>query len=332
MLQKRFSWELFVWSACMLMLGGGIVFSMSNDCGSRQHGDRGQVRSGLKEFTNPLLECEVSADTIASSKEDFSLDLTAFVTGLKKKLEVSEIAVYFRDLNNGPIIGINQNIPFAPASLLKVPIMMTYLGHAEENLNFLNQKIVFKTSSSLLPDEQNILPDQHIELGHTYTVDELVVRMIKYSDNQAMALLYEGLPIAEQVELYRRVGIDSEILTDPSSKISVKQYSIFFRVLFNASYLSRTNSERALRLLSETYFNYGLRAGVPSAIPIAHKFGERKFGDELQQLHDCGIIYYPNHPYLLCVMTRGSETALLQKTIAEISKFVYEKINNQYGI
>lgn len=314
----------------MLVLGAGIVFSVSNDRGSQYDSDRGQVRSGQKEFTNPLLECEVAADAISSSKEDFSSDLAVFTNALKERLGVSEISIYFRDLNNGPIIGIGQNIPFAPASLLKVPIMMTYLSHAEENPGFLDQKIEFKVNSPLLPDEQDIVPEQSLKLGHAYTANELLTYMIKYSDNQAMALLYEGLPIAEQIELYRRVGIDSQVLTDPSSTLSVKQYSIFFRVLFNASYLSRTNSERALKLLSDTNFNDGLRAGVPSTIPIAHKFGERQFRDQLQQLHDCGVVYYPNHPYLLCVMTRGSETTLLKKTIAEISKFVYVKINNQY--
>ena len=313
----------------MLVLGGGIVLGVLNV--PKNNHETSQIRMGLQEFTNPLLECEVGSEAISSSKEDFSADLAPFLDTLKEKLRVSEIAVYFRDLNNGPIIGIGQNIPFAPASLLKLPIMMSYLSHAEDNPGSLDKKIEFKHIAPLLPDQQDILSEKHIEVGRIYSINELIEYMIKYSDNQAMVLLYEGLPIAEQIDLYTRIGVDSRALTDATKTLSVKQYSIFFRVLFNASYLSRKDSERALKLLAETNFDQGLRAGVPRAIPVAHKFGERQFGRELQQLHDCGIVYYPGHPYLLCIMTRGSETTSLTKAIVEVSKFVYGKIDTQYG-
>jgi hypothetical protein len=58
-------------------------------------------------------------------------------------------------------------------------------------------------------------------------------------------------------------------------------------------------------------YNDGLKAGIPANIELAHKFGERGIigmnGREQKQLHDCGIIYYPKHPYILCIMTRGYE-------------------------
>jgi hypothetical protein len=71
-------------------------------------------------------------------------------------------------------------------------------------------------------------------------------------------------------------------------------------------------------------------AGVPPEIVVSHKFGERHFeGDvEIEQLHDCGIVYKPNHPYMLCIMTRGHDVRTLAPVIAQISKMVYSHVGN----
>jgi hypothetical protein len=75
----------------------------------------------------------------------------------------------------------------------------------------------------------------------------------------------------------------------------------------------------------------GLIAGVPSNITISHKFGERELTDEkgnvVNQLHDCGIVYYPEHPYLLCIMTRGKNIDNLSRSISAISKIVYQEVS-----
>lgn len=102
------------------------------------------------------------------------------------------------------------------------------------------------------------------------------------------------------------------------------------RVLFNATYLNDANSEKALVLLSKATFDKGLTAGVPSTIVVSHKFGEHVNGADgvinSVELHDCGIVYYPKNPYLLCVMTRGKNINDLQNTIKEISNTVYTVI------
>jgi hypothetical protein len=46
----------------------------------------------------------------------------------------------------------------------------------------------------------------------------------------------------------------------PEDFLSVKDMATFFRILYNASYLGRENSEYALKLLSQVDFNNGLRA------------------------------------------------------------------------
>ena len=70
---------------------------------------------------------------------------------------------------------------------------------------------------------------------------------------------------------------------------------------------------------------------MPSDIQIAHKFGERGIArvgkPEQKQLHDCGIVYYPKRPYLLCVMTRGEDFDKQARIIQDISKIVYTKVH-----
>jgi len=42
------------------------------------------------------------------------------------------------------------------------------------------------------------------------------------------------------------------------------------------------------------------------------------------QLHDCGIVYYPQRPYVICVMTKGRDLDVLKNVIKGISEIVYE--------
>jgi hypothetical protein len=50
----------------------------------------------------------------------------------------------------------------------------------------------------------------------------------------------------------------------------------------------------------------------------------------MMEMHDCGIVYYPYRPYLLCVMTKGSgEIKSLETVIQDVSKMVYEEVNTK---
>jgi len=82
-----------------------------------------------------------------------------------------------------------------------------------------------------------------------------------------------------------------------------------------------------LEFLSQVEFKEGIVAGVPRDVVVSHKFGERGTADSnTLQLHDCGIVYYPSNPYLLCVMTRGSDFEKLKEVIKTISATIYREI------
>jgi beta-lactamase class A len=289
-----------------------------------------QVRQvGEYRYINPLLECEIAEGTIDAKKQNFQDDLAVRLEQIKAERKLTEAAVYFRDLNNGPTFGIDETGEFFPASLLKVPVMMAYLRWSEQEPGLLERGVTYEQPRDF-GVTLTIQPREELEPGQKYTVDELIRRMIVYSDNQSLALLTDRLPRERIHELFELLGIGEDVLVDAQGRLTVKEYAGFFRILFNSSYLSRENSEKALLLLASTDYSDALPAGVPSDVTVAHKFGEAGTGETERQLHDCGIVYFPNHPYLACIMTRGQKTESLKGAIRDISSFIYQKVDTQY--
>jgi len=294
-------------------------------------GQTSQFNNAYK-WLNPQLRFTEEPVVSKTSYEIFRNDLIKILEQLEKEGRISEVAVFFRDLNNGPTFGINTNDKFIPASLLKVPLMLTYFRLAEENPALLNQELSdYKFPSDLT---QGVAPSETLEEGKPYKVEDLLYRLIVYSDNRALQILSDYLSqISPDKSLYAETFNELGII-DAWSKdieketISVKSYAAIFWMLYNASYLSKEFSNKALDYLLKSEFNDGLRKGVPDAVPIAHKFGER-FMEGNRQLHDCGIVYYPLNPYLLCVMTRGSDLNALSEAIGIVSKAVYEEFDSR---
>jgi hypothetical protein len=125
--------------------------------------------------------------------------------------------------------------------------------------------------------------------------------------------------------IYQQIFDDLDLPTPPTVGeyfITALDYSKFFRVLYNASYIRPEYSEFALKLLTQSTFNDGLKMGVDSGIPIAHKFGERIIGNKAQ-LHEFGIVFVKGDPYLIGVLSKGSSLPQLSGIIADISKITY---------
>ncbi len=275
-------------------------------------------------FISPLLECfSESSDSPINYKLQEKIK-NAISKNLKEK-NITEASVYFRDLANGPWIGINEDKKFTPASLLKVPIAITYYKIAEKNPNILNGKILI-TEAYANQLAQNIKSEKQVEQGKEYSVQELINYMITESDNRAANALIDNLTESSINKTFNDLGLTLPTIDSPDNYMTVKDYASFFRVLYNASYLNKDYSEKLLSILAQSKYKNGLVAGLPVDIKIAHKFGERR-NNEIDQLHDCGIIYKENKSYLLCIMTRGNDFDKLSSVIKNLSKLVYENVN-----
>ena len=287
-------------------------------------------RIGPRGLVNPLLECADREGLVFNELRTFKRKIVGYLEEQRLQGRMINTSVYFRDLNNGIWFGINENLKFIPASLFKLPLLLGYLKMAELNRNIFDIPITINEQN--FPKKQypqNIEPAATLQKGMTYTIRDLLTRMITYSDNISGQILFELNKGAYLQQVLDDLGLPTE--TDPKTgeiEIAIKHYAVFFRVLYNASYVDHVLSQQALELLSKVDFKGGLVAGLPEGITVAHKFGERVL-DDVIQLHDCGIIYYPNKPYMLCVMTRGSNMENLNNIISEISRITYQEVSAQ---
>jgi beta-lactamase class A len=273
-------------------------------------------------LTNPLLR-HVRFREIRPFKDAISKTIDQAI----KSGEVEEAAVYFRSLSDGMWFGISEQESFAPASILKIPIMVTYYKLAERDPAILQKKLRYILDSQ--EELGETVTARSAVPGEDYTIEQLIHFMITESDNSAGTLLTNNLPKRYFIETFSDFGINLE---GKDTFTALKIVASMLRVLYNASYLNEDFSERALKHLSESSFADGIRAGVPSAYSVAHKFGTRALeANGQKQLHEVAIVYYPTNPYLLAVMTKGAgdDYSKLAKLIREISTLTFREVSSQ---
>ena len=150
------------------------------------------------------------------------------------------------------------------------------------------------------------------------------------SDNTAYNVLLGQLKGQELNDVYKNLDISITIRPKEEKKylrVSPKNYSSIFRSLYLSSSLSEENSNYILKLLTQTISKDKIVAGVPDTIKVAHKIGVFEEFDTSQDIFiDCGIIYAPNRPYILCVFVFGTDEQA-KKHIFYISKMIYEYIS-----
>ena len=229
--------------------------------------------------------------------------------------------VYFEDLTTGAWIGINEKDQYLPMSLLKVPTMVAVLKKVEKEETSLEDYVLLNEED--LNDVSGSLAQKGA--GYKITVRELLRIMIKESDNTALLTLNRRvLTYSELEEAKVALGIRSDNETDEA--ISPKGYSSILRSLYLSTYLRRPFSQIALSIMSETDYNTQLPAGLPADVKVAHKVG---FDASSGLYHDCGIVYVPKKPYILCVMSKDTDYWQANQAISEISQKTYEYVKKE---
>ena len=279
---------------------------------------------------NPLLTC--TQDQVSDIDKTVQDSIQNTINQEVAKGDITTASVYYRLFGGGSWALVNGSEEYYPASLNKIPLMIAYFNSIE-GADFLSTKsIYFPTGLTDQNTQQEIAPEHPITPGQSYTEEELVNAMIRDSDNNATLLLLDALDQNTLAKVFSDLNVPFLAPGEsPKNYMNVSDFAFFFRVLYNGTYLSHADSENALTILSQTTFNDGLVAGVPSGTKVAHKFGLVSIAPDnvtvtSRELHDCGIVYpAQKDPYLLCVMTKSTGTLQgAEHAIATISQTAYQ--------
>ncbi len=290
-----------------------------------------RLHSSKYKFIKPILNSGYGNEEEALKWFPAERNLKSLVQDVVNEKSDVETGIFFLNLNNSGWFSVNASDTFIPASLLKLPMLISYYKLFESEKNLFDQQILYEGEDF---NTLRSFGNGAIVPGKTYPIKELLHEMIVNSDNNALQMLYKY-----RQDSLKSIFNDMRIpLPSTDSEIAGKDFVTtrdigrFLLVLYNASYLSSENSEEALELLSKTSFKEGIIAGVPDDVVVSHKFGERKLiqsgGTSIIELHDCGIVYHTKTPYILCIMTKGSDFDTEKLQIQKISKIVYENVNN----
>jgi len=231
------------------------------------------------------------------------------------------VAVYFEDLTTGSWMGIRERDVFRGASLLKVVTIGTALRAVNDEKLRLEQQVTLNPN---LRDGRFGVLYASAE-NRTFTVAELISAAAVASDNTAANALHNLTGTEAWLDTFEGMGMPN-LQTDGSYVgVNAKGYGNLLRSLYHSSYLRRKHSDHLLNLLAHTEFADALTQGVPPGVEVAHKIGVYTVAGNTseKQYHDCGIIY-TEHPYILCVMTRGMPEQDAKRLIATISKKTYD--------
>lgn len=231
-----------------------------------------------------------------------------------------KIGVYFEYLPSGTSIGVNDTTEINLASLLKVPVVMAVYKKLETGEIKKDEKILIKK------DDLDERFGDGWKLGENYeiTVEEAILLSLKKSDNTASNVLLAKVGSRAIDDVFDSLDIPKNV-EGSFHVISPKSYSSILRSLYLSSYLKNESSNEILEILTQTDFTDKIPAGVDNSIKVAHKIGvfnKEIEGKNIETYSDCGIIYVPQRPYILCIMIEGNEN-IAREHMKHLSKMVY---------
>lgn len=213
-------------------------------------------------------------------------------------------AVEILDLSTNFSVSYNAGASMPAASTIKVPVMVEVFHQLEAGKFDLQRRV------ELLPRDKDYgsgdLCDEPV--GTTWTVSDLLSKMIDISDNTATNMLIRLVGLRNINRTMYQLGLERTHLTQDvrTSNWAVRQtlrsspadMVRLLSLMARRKLVDEWSSNQMISILEEDQINTLLPEPLPDDIPIAHKTGS--FFDTL---NDVGIVYASDAPYVIAVMT-----------------------------
>ncbi len=229
--------------------------------------------------------------------------LTIGLRHLAARLPASS-AVEVLDLSTGFRAGYNANSAMPAASTIKVPVMVEVFRQLEAGRFDLNRRVTLVASDKDYGSGD--LCDA--PAGSTYSVSDLLSKMIDISDNTATNMLIRLVGRHSINATMENLGL---VRTHLASDVRTSNWSVrsalrsspadmvrLLAMMARRQLIDEWSSNEMISILEEDQINTLLPEPLPVDVPIAHKTGS--FFDTL---NDVGIVFEEDAPYVIAVMT-----------------------------
>ena len=259
-------------------------------------------------------------------------------TEWKKKIEkiISQVegnvCINFYDLNKNNSFSVNGDKKVLSASMIKLLILAELMKKIFENKFSLSDTVMMANFMKIGGD--GVLKE--LNTGHHFTLKELATLMIIVSDNQATNILIDFLGMENINQLGKELDLKEtflgrKMMDAEARKKGYDNYtcaddiSLLLKLIYQEKLINKEASQLMLDILLRQQQGERLQRYLPSDIKIAHKCGDL---DNLE--NDGGIIWLGDRAYILVVLTNGMPNLQCKQTIGKISKFVYDKMEEQF--
>ncbi len=264
----------------------------------------------------------LSRRAMSDSPNDLILNFLNLRNQLTKQTEPygNNFSAYFEYLPTGTSIGINSTQEFYAASLFKVPVIMAYY-HKLERVKDTNDDVLIIEKQDLDKDFGTLWKKG---AGTKIKASEAIFLALSQSDNTAAKVIARQVDNQDFQAVYQALDINLQTGTG-GAITTTRDYSKSLKALYFASVINRDHSNQILMDLSKSPFNDELVAGLPSGTLVSHKIGDYRDAKNNKAYYDCGIVYVPRRPYLLCISSVTDEQTARQR-MKEISQAIYDYI------
>jgi len=236
------------------------------------------------------------------------------------------VGVAARDIARQRAIDLRADERFPSASVIKIAILLELMARTDAGELDLHDRVTLKDSDRV--PGSGVL--QMLHEGMELTLEDLAHLMITISDNTASNMLIEILACdringtlealgLRQTRLMRKFydfeardrGLDNWASPGELADLLVG--------IERRQVVSPDASERMLAVLRKQQLDNRIPKLLPADTAVAHKTGSIT-----GVCHDAGIIYSPNGPLVLVVLTRDiDEAAAAEGGIRHIARLVY---------
>lgn len=265
-----------------------------------------------------LLAPAVEACSAASARPGSPGPARADTAALRRTLEEAMrgypgvAGVSVRNLKTGESLSIRGGETYPSASLIKVSVLVGLLDEVRRGTMRLDERIGMIDHDKV--GGSGVL--QYLGGGLPLTLGDAAWLMITLSDNTATNLILDKVNIRpvwakmDSLGLHHTrihsktflrstsVAVDSSVkyglgVTTPDETVQL------FTLLYQGKAVSPQLDSLALAMLRNNQTTDKMVRWLPESVQVAHKTGEVD-----RARSDCGIIYGPEAPVALCVMTR----------------------------